>query len=51
MGLPSVKFWLDHLCPLTPEILSETQEDAEMNINNENNGADWRMRENRQELK
>lgn len=35
-----MQFWLDYLCTLTPENLSVIQEDAEMNINCENNGAD-----------
>lgn len=51
MDLTLVQFWLDYLCTLTPENLSVIQEDAEMNINCENNGADWRTRENWHELK
>jgi len=29
---------------LTPEILSEIQDDAEINITNRNSSAGWRMR-------
>lgn len=50
IGLFSVQLWLEPLCSLTPEILSEMQEYSEINIDNKNSGAGWRMRENGHEL-